>query len=121
MSNIEINVMDSKECGYNIEDVLQMVNEKYSKQMENDHIDNYIALELDYNLNYTLEELKHISKYYKISLRKKKKMDIVTDIVIYELDPENDIIVNRRKYLWDCVNNIKEDKYLSKFLNITNF
>ena len=119
MSNIAISVKEVEKKGINIEDVINMVNEKYTKNMETLNMDNYIALELDYNMNYTVEELKHISKYYKISIRKKKKCDLATDIVIYELDPENDDTVYRRKYLWDCINSIKEDKYLSKFLNIT--
>jgi hypothetical protein len=119
MSNIAINVKETEKIGINIEDIINMVNEKYSKNMDTINMDNYIALELDYNMNYTVEELKHISKYYKISIRKKKKGDLATDIVIYELDPENDDKVYRRKYLWECINSIKEDKYLSKFLNIT--
>ena len=119
MSNIEINVIDSEEKGHNIEDVLKMVNEKIVSKEDSSNMDNYIALELDYTMNYTVEQLKHISKYYNFSIRKKKKCDLVEEIVIYELDPENEEIVYRRRYLWDCIMDIKDDKYLSKFLNIT--
>ena len=72
-----------------------------------------------YNLNYTVVDLKHISKYYELSIRKKNKAELVQDIVIFEMDPNNMELVSRRKYLWDCVENIQNDKYLSKFLNIT--
>ena len=57
-----------------------------------------------------------IADYYKISKRKKKKAELVTDIVFYEKDPENLQIVHQRKKLWSYVQEIKEDKYLSKFL-----
>ena len=41
-----------------------MVNEKYEKMEQENNMDTYIAAEIDYNLNYTLEQLKHIMKYY---------------------------------------------------------
>ena len=48
--------------------------------------------------------------------RKKRKDELVEDIVIFEKDPENIEIVYRRKRLWSCIEEIKGDKYLSKFL-----
>ena len=73
---------------------------------------------IDYNINYTVEQLKHIMKYYDLSTRKKNKGELVQELVIYELDPENIGIVSHRKYLWSCIDAINEDPYLSKFLNI---
>lgn len=101
----------------NMDELMEMVNEKYNS-IDND-MDCYIALEIDYNLNFTVVDLKHISKYYELSIRKKNKAELVQDIVIFEMDPNNMELVSRRKYLWDCVENIQNDKYLSKFLNIT--
>jgi len=108
-NNIDTNV--------DIEEIMAMVNEKY-KDYEN-NMDNYIALEMDYNINYTKSQLIHISKYYDISVRKKRKDEIVQDIVIFELDQTNIRIVSRRNYLWECIIDIKNDDYLSKYLNIT--
>ena len=120
MTNIGINVIDCKinEQQCNMEELLNMVNEKYEKMEINNDMDNYIAAEIDYNLNYTAEQLKHIMKYYGFSVRKKNKGEMVQEIVIYELDDVNSIIVNHRKYLWCCVDSIKNDDYLSKYLII---
>tara|TARA_Y100001970_G_C14246469_1_gene868634 strand:- start:2699 stop:3070 length:372 start_codon:yes stop_codon:yes gene_type:complete len=121
MAKININVkeVDSKknEPIFNIDDLVNMVNEKY-ECLNDQNMDNYIALEIDYNINYTVEQLKHIMKYYELSTRKKNKGELVEDLVIFELDPENICVVSHRKYLWTCVDAINEDPYLSKFLNI---
>lgn len=101
----------------NINDLINMVNKK-SEYLNEQTMDNYIALEIDYNINYTVDQLKHIMKYYELSVRKKNKGELVQDLVIFELDPANVFIVSHRKYLWTCVDAINEDPYLSKFLNI---
>ena len=79
-------------------------------------MDDYIALEINYQTNFTKKELERIADYYKISKRKKKKADLVTDIVIYEKNIDNFSVVHQRKKLWSYIKEIKEDKYLSKFL-----
>ena len=79
-------------------------------------MDDYIASEVDYQTNYLKKDLERIADYYEISKRKKKKDQLVEDIVIFEKDPANIEIVFRRKKLWSYVQEIKDDKYLSKFL-----
>jgi len=79
-------------------------------------MDDYIALEVDYQTNYLKKELERIADYYGISKRKKRKDQLAEDIVIFEKDPANIEIAYRRKRLWSYVQEIKEDKYLSKFL-----
>ena len=79
-------------------------------------MDDYVALEINYQTNFIKKELDRIADYYKISKRKKKKAELVTDIVIYERDPDNFSIVHKRKKLWSYIQEIKEDNYLSKFL-----
>ena len=121
MAKIKINVKEVDEKisneEFNIDELVNMVNEKY-ECLNDQNMDNYIALEIDYNINYTVEQLKHIMKYYNLSTRKKNKGELVQELVIYELDPENIGIVSHRKYLWSCIDAINEDPYLSKFLNI---
>lgn len=118
MNKIGIKVKDSeKESEFNIEEIMEMVNEKYNEQENN--MDNYIALEIDYHLNFIKTQLVQIAKYYNISVRKKIKAELVQDLVIFELDPQNIEIVSKRKHLWNCIDEIKGDKYLSKFLNIS--
>jgi len=79
-------------------------------------MDDYIALEIDYQTNYIKKELERIADYYGISKRKKRKDQLVEEIVIFEKDPENIELVYRRKRLWSCIEEIRGDKYLSKFL-----
>ena len=79
-------------------------------------MDGYIALELDYNENYNKKDLEKIADYYSISKRKKRKADLVQDIVLFELDPINSDITNRRKTMWFYLQEIMNDNYLSKFL-----
>jgi hypothetical protein len=80
------------------------------------NMDDYMANEINYSTNYTRKELDRIADYYEISKRKKRKDDIVQDIVIFEQDPENIELVFRRKKLWSYMAEIKGDKYLRKFL-----
>ena len=80
------------------------------------NMDDYMANEINYSTNYTRKELDRIADYYEISKRKKRKDDIVQDIVIFEQDPENIELVFRRKKLWSYMTEIKGDKYLRKFL-----
>ena len=47
---------------------------------------------------------------------KKKKDEIIQDIVIFEQDPTNIEVVFRRQKLWTYMQEIKDDKYLRKFL-----
>ena len=66
--------------------------------------------------NYTKKQLERIADYYGISKRKKRKDKLVEDIVIFEKFPENLTLVYKRKKLWSYIDEIKKDKYLSKFL-----
>ena len=79
-------------------------------------MDDYVAAEINYETNFTKKELEQIVDYYGLSKRKKKKGELVTSISIYEKDPDNFHQVHQRKKLWAYMQEIKEDKYLSKFL-----
>jgi hypothetical protein len=78
--------------------------------------DDYVACELDYNENYTKKQLDLIADYYNISKRKKRKAELIEEIVIFEKEPTNYDIVQRRKTLWFYVEEINNDSFLSKFL-----
>ena len=76
----------------------------------------FITQQFYYNDTFTLKELYHIANYYDISKRKKKKCELIDDIIAFELDDENSELVEQRKRLWFYVNEIKNDNYLSKFI-----
>ena len=80
------------------------------------YMDQFLTMEIDYNENYKKTELEKIMDYYGLSKRKKRKEEIIHDIIIFENTEENQEIVNRRKTLWFYMQEIKNDNYLSKFL-----
>ena len=80
------------------------------------NMEDFVAIEIHFQTNFTKPQLEKIADYYKISKRKKRKDQLIQDIVIFEIDPNNIEIVFRRKKLWAYMKEIKEDRYLSKFL-----
>ena len=105
------------------ESLIKKVNEQ-SSNISNDFsldshsitTDDYIAAELDYSENYTKKQLDLISDYYNISKRKKRKAELIEEIVIFEKELSNADIVQRRKTLWFYIEEINNDSFLSKFL-----
>ena len=90
---------------------------EYMENIWNDNLANeFITQQFYYSDNFTLKELHHIANYYDISKRKKRKSELIDDIIAFELDTENTEIVETRKRLWFYLNEIKNDKYLSKFI-----
>ena len=78
--------------------------------------DIFFALEIEYNTNYTVKSLGQILDYYEISKRKLRKDEMVQMLIMFEEDPENIEIVEKRKRMWSYVNELKEDKYFSKYI-----
>ena len=105
-------------------DILKDIEEEESKrELSNKNVihqevslDDITARELDYETNHTKKDLVKIAEYYEISIRKKNKADLISEIVIFESAIENAAIVERRRELWFYINEISEDKYLSKYL-----
>tara|TARA_Y100000816_G_C26039458_1_gene544350 strand:+ start:338 stop:730 length:393 start_codon:yes stop_codon:yes gene_type:complete len=87
-------------------------NETYYNDINND----YCVLQIDYRENYKKKELERIAGYYGISIRKKKKDDLVDEIIFFEIAPENKEITQTRKRLWFYMDEIINDNYLSKFI-----
>ncbi len=104
---------------FSYDDLLQDVNshEKIINKDEMDEFSNdYTVLSIHYKENFVKKELEKIAGYYEISKRKKRKDDLVNDIVLFEINIENTYIVERRKELWMYMEEIKSDSYLNKFL-----
>jgi hypothetical protein len=85
-------------------------------------VDEYMANKLDYSLNYNVNDLKKIIEFYNthdkntVKPHKKRKDHMIDAILQYELDINNVFIVNKRKKLWFYIKEIKNDKYLSKYI-----
>ena len=74
-----------------------------------------IALQLHYQTNYTKKDLEKIAEYYEINKRQ-KKIELIDELVEFEHDFGNRDIVLKRKRLWNYIEEIKNDKYLSRYL-----
>ena len=108
----EVDVMDVKDGNINYD---FEINDGYDMEAYMG-MDDYIASELDYQTNYIKKELERIADYYEISKRKKRKDQLVEDIVLFEKDPVNIEKVYQRKKLWKYMEEIRKDKYLRQFL-----
>ena len=119
-SLIEAEEQNCEEVTY--EDLVKKVNEQSQDINENNYngdeigIGDIVALELNYRENYTKKQLDRIADYYQIPKRKKKKNELIEEIVIFEQNIENLDITQHRKTLWYYMEEIKNDNYLSKFL-----
>ena len=107
------------------QEILDCVEEKEEKMKQEINIqeqENYstifFILEEDYMSNYNKRDLELIADYYGISKRKKKKQDLVQDIIIFEQDIMNEEIVEKRKLGWYCIDQIKNDDKLKRYINI---
>ena len=78
---------------------------------------NNTQMQIDYDDNYSVKELKRIMEYYGLSKRRKNKATIIEELIMFETDIVNHKIVNRRRRLWHYIEEIKIDNYLSKFVN----
>ena len=79
----------------------------------NDETD-FDTTELDIH---TKKELLKIANYYNIKKAKTmKKEDLINNIIVFETDPENIELVERRKTLWFYYNELKRDDYFKKLI-----
>lgn len=73
------------------------------------------AVEL--STNYTVQGLSRIMEYYGLSRRKLRKDEMVQTIVMYEDNPENWELVEKRRRLWENIEELAQDSYLSKYVS----
>ena len=73
------------------------------------------AMAFDYEMNYTMKQLKHIAGYYDIK-NKTRKVDVIHDIVAYETDAANGDAVTRRKRMFHYMDALKNDEYFKSFV-----
>tara|TARA_B100001559_G_C15906131_1_gene352029 strand:- start:2 stop:421 length:420 start_codon:yes stop_codon:yes gene_type:complete len=120
MENIKCSVIEIKtdKRTSNVEDIMKCVeeSEKHIKQDDGESFSTiFFLMEDEYN-QFTKKELERICDYYDISKRKKRKNELIQDIIIFEQDIQNSEIVDKRIELWYCIEQIKNDNYLKKFL-----
>jgi hypothetical protein len=114
---ITINEEDDtyRECGeINLDYVNDFLSEvEVEEDLRTPHI-------LDYAENYTVKELILICDYYgfskEIKANKLGKDLLIQCLVDYELDPVNAVNVEKRRNMWFFINELKNDKFMKKFV-----
>ena len=120
MENIKCSIIEIKKDKRtsNVEDIMKCI-EETEKEIKQDEGENfstiYFLMEDEYN-QFTKKQLERICDYYNINKRKKLKADLIQDIIIFEQDIHNSELVDKRIELWYCIEQIKNDNYLKKFL-----
>jgi len=106
---------------FDINNVLQEIesNEIYDNEL-NLHEDLKLPQLINYQENFTIKELLLICEYYgfakELKTKKYNKEEIIHFLVEYELDPLNSDIVYRRQNMWFYMNELKNDKFMKKYL-----
>ena len=109
--------LNMNEISMNLNEILKLDYEIKNKNANDNDL--YVEL-IHYDLNYTVKQLLLICEYYGISkdLKNNKcnKTDILNTLIIYENNIENMEKVNKRKTLWYYMNELKNDKFMKKFI-----
>lgn len=120
MANITYKIQEKfQENNVDIDQLLNDVNlqhETLSQNSADQQNDVVLAMELDYTTNYNVKELGLILDYYEISKRKMRKDEMVQTIILFEDEKDNIAEVERRKMLWSYINELKNDKFFSKYI-----
>ena len=91
-------------------------------EIEYNEIDNDLNITkmIHYSENYTIKDLYLICEYYgflkDVKANKCNKELIIQILVDFESNPENYSIVNKRENLWFYINELKNDKFMKKFI-----
>lgn len=94
----------------------------FSCNTDNENYDDDLTMSqiLHYNENFTIKELLSICEYYGISkdlkANKCTKEVIIHFLVDFESMALNEEIVSKRKNLWFYINELKNDKFMKKYV-----
>jgi hypothetical protein len=101
-------------------DLSEMLNEIYKSDFTDENDDLIIPQIINYRENFTVKELLLICDYYGVAKELKSnkcnKYEIIQFLVIYESNPINSDIVFKRQNLWFYINELKNDKFMKKYV-----
>jgi len=120
-NNIDYSVKEIKKSNKKVQqnEIIHIIDEKLKEIQEakyDDSFDKLLTMQIFYDENYTKKQLTLISQYYSLSTRKKRKSDLIQDIILFENDPTNEEITNKRKLMWFYLNELYNDRFLKKFI-----
>lgn len=122
MNTLQIKIVETKKHmkRRNYDKDIEEINNEIEKISLDDNdfsdYDSAYAQILDYKTNYLKKDLIKIAEYYDISVKKKTKDILIEDILSFENNPENCVMVERRQTLWFYLNELMEDNYLRKYI-----
>jgi hypothetical protein len=105
---------DNDAIGYN--EIINLVDISIEQKVNLENSDKMMALTIFYNENYTKKYLEKIAEYYDISKRKKRKSQLIKNIVQFECNQKNDFVVERRRTLWFYLEELENDNKMSKYV-----
>ena len=122
MSNEEQNIsiayyMDEMENNNSELDIEELLNE-----IENTELNDEMTIPkiINYSENFTVKELLLICEYYgfakDMKLNKFNNDEIIQVLVDFERKPNNSNIVFRRQNMWFYINELKNDKFMKKYV-----
>jgi hypothetical protein len=124
--NDDNTISNSIENDINLLDMMKEFEEMEIKQAINDTSVGNIEEDLlfaemqDYTDNFTVKQLMQICDYYGITKDIKtfkcKKPEIINYLLMFENTTDNFDLVMKRKQLWYYIGELKNDKYMKKFV-----
>lgn len=96
--------------------------DKFMAEIENIDLNDELTIPqmINYNENYNVKELLMICEYYgfakELKHNKYNKEQIIDFLVTFESDPNNSDIVFKRQNMWFYINELKNDKFMKKFV-----
>ena len=111
----------------NVDDFISDMESSFSSHLTNSTNDNsdcdseeniiqHTILEMEYSTKYNVKGLAQIMDYYELSRKNMRKDEMIQMIIMYETDPTNIKIVNRRRRMYNYINELKRDKYFNRFI-----
>jgi hypothetical protein len=91
-------------------------------EIENTDLDDELTVPqmINYHENFTIKELLTICEYYgfakDLKNNKYNKEQIIDFLVFFESDIRNSDIVFKRQNMWFYINELKNDKFMKKFV-----
>ena len=115
---------DNNECEHEneLENILKEINDYSLLDCNfNGETQSFLMTKLlEYDMNYNVKQLLMICDYYgllkEVKINKFKKQEIISFLLDFEENIENALIVYKRKQLWYFINELKNDKFMKKYI-----
>jgi hypothetical protein len=120
--NIDFSIIDDDaiETDFDINELMKNLDMAQNEMNQQNYDDLALPQIINYSMNFTVKELFLICEYYGISKELKankcKKGVIIQILVDFETNPLNSDIVFKRQNMWFYVNELKNDKFMKKFI-----